>query len=115
MPPKRVRNLTFFDFFILGHLTCRDARLVRPRCRRDYTQIFRHKNILPCGVRNGLTRNPRKTQKNLHVFARIYTEKRLTQRRKGREALRTFVLMSKILHADNAEPRRRFAELCDFA
>ena len=41
--------------------------------------------------------------------------KNLTQRRKGREALRTFVLMSKILHADNAEPRRRFAELCAFA
>ena len=49
------------------------------------------------------------------VFSVDSVWKNLTQRRKGREALRTFVLMSKILHADNAEPRRRFAELCAFA
>ena len=48
------------------------------------------------------------------TFSSVW-KKNLTQRRKGREALRTFVLMSKILHADNAEPRRRFAELCAFA
>ena len=46
------------------------------------------------------------------VFSVDSVWKNLTQRRK---ALRTFVLMSKILHADNAEPRRRFAELCAFA
>ena len=42
------------------------------------------------------------TQNCLHVFTRIYTEKRLTQRRKGRGALCPFVLMSKIVaHTEN--------------
>ena len=52
-------------------------------------QVFRHKNI-----------------RTYFVF---------TQRRKGREALCPFVLLSKTLHADYAEPRRRFAKLCAFA
>ena len=74
-----------------------------------------HKNIMPCGVENGLTQKTRNTQNWLHVFTRIYTEKFSRKGAKGAERYVLLFFCQKSLHADTAELRRRFAPLCAFA
>ena len=88
----------------------KDARLVRPRCRRDYMLIFKteeHKNIFCFHTEtHGMTQNW------FHGFTRIYTEKCLTQRRKGRGALCTFVLMPKIVAYRNHRNTQKLCSAC---
>ena len=65
-----------------------------------------HKNILPCGMGNGLTQKTRKTQKSLHVFTRIYTEKISRKGAKGAERYVLLFLCQKSLHTEITEIHR---------
>ena len=119
MPPKRVRNLTFFDFFILGKRSHRIAKNLhtdtgwhRILCLTE-GHIFlltqrRKVSQSVCAVLRRLraiifTRNPRNPQKSLHVFACIYSY--FFWATNGHE----FSLMpcgALLFHADGADLRR---------
>ena len=115
-PPSELEISLFLIFYTWQPLALNSKKLhtlteIHKICATCFCENLRRlREIITPRMVLGLL-SPHKFGQRLSVLC----EKNLTQRRKGREALRTFVLMSKILHADNAEPRRRFAELCAFA
>ena len=106
----RAHRLTQNLLRIFWDISTKEHILFSHRNSRKYTEFALHASAKVCAVCVRQIRS-----EGILCLPWIPVWKNLTQRRKGREALCTFVLMSKILHADCAEPRRRFAKLCAFA